>query len=222
MLVFALTLGLASCNDDEGYSLDKYWVSIATVNDVEGNGDNFYLTLDDGTNLHIAAPLNPYKPKTKRIFANYTILGELEGDYKYAVRLNGIQSILTKDVIYIAPNDTHKQDSIGDNKIKVISMKEGGGYLNIKFGYNAGGEKPHLINLVSDQQDLSAGSDLVKLQFRHNQNGDPERYPAEGWVCFDLAPYKNAATGDEITFEISSLDFNGDTVTKTIKYKIED
>ncbi len=220
-IAFALTLGLASCNDDEGYSLDKYWLSIATVNDLEEGDNSYYLTLDDGTNLHIAAPINPYKPKTKRVFANYTILGELEGDYQYAVRLNGIQSILTKDVIYIDPANEVKQDSIGFDPIKVISMKEGGGYINIKFAYNTGGVNSHMVNLVSDKEDLSAGgSDVIKLQFRHNQNGDPEKYPADGWVCFDLAPYKAAATGNEITFEISSVDFDGSTVTKTIKYKI--
>lgn len=221
-IVFALTLGLISCNDDEGYSLDKFWISMATVNDLDEEGNGYYLTLDDGTNLHIAAPLNPYKPKTKRIFANYTILGELTGDYQYAIRLNGVQSILTKDIIFVEPEDELAQDSIANDPIKVISMKEGGGYLNIKFAYNAGGVYAHMVNLVSDQEDLGVGSDVVKLQFRHNQKNDPERYPAEGWVCFDLAPYKEGATGNEVTFEISSVDFGGSTVTKTIKYKFED
>lgn len=220
--VLTITLGLASCSDDEGYSLDKYWVSIATVNDLGGEGNGYYLTLDDGTNLQIAAPLNPYKPKTKRVFADYTILGELTGDYQYAIRLNKVQSILTKDVIFADPANEQVQDSIANDPIKVISMKEGGGFLNIKFAYNGGGVYAHMVNLVSEQEDLGVNSDVVKLQFRHNQKNDPERYPIEGWVCFDLAPYKEAATGNEVTLEISSVDLEGSTITKTIKYKFED
>ena len=177
-LIFVFTLGLVSCDDNDGYSLDKQWLSMATVNDLGGDAGSYYLTLDDGTKLHIAAPLNPYKPKTKRVWANYTLLGELDGDYDYAVKLNGIQSILTKDPIYIDPDDQEKQDSIGSDPVKVISMKEGGGYLNVKFGYNAGGDKSHFISLVSAEPDLGTGQDVIKLEFRHNQNGDPERYPA--------------------------------------------
>lgn len=220
ILFLALAFVVASCNDDDDYSLDKYWLDMATVNDLTEDEAGFYLTLDDGTNLFIASPLNVYKPKTKRVFANYTILGDLDGDYDYAIRLNGIQGVLTKDIIYINPTDDHKQDSIGKDPIKILSMKEGGGYLNVKFEYNGGGEKSHFISVVSDDEDLSVGDAVVKLELRHNQNGDPQRYPASSWACFDLKPYQ--IDGKETTFEISALDFDGTTVTKTIKYKYDE
>lgn len=217
ILGFVLTAGFSSCSDDDGYSLDKYWVSMVTVNKV---GENTYdFTLDNGKKLWIAAPVGlNLKPKYNRAIINYTILSDQYQGYDHAIRLNGYSDVLTKGVIYIPSEDQAKQDSIGHNPIKVHSAWASGGYLNIYFGYNNGGTTAHMLNLVSAQPDLSVSGDVVKLEFRHNQRQDPEHYPVSGYVSFNLEPYLIEGR-DKVTFEITWVDFGGQTKTNTIEYK---
>lgn len=213
-----LSLVFASC-DDDGYSLDKYWESMVTVNKI---GDNTYdFTLDDGKKLWIAAPVGlNLKPKYDRAIINYTILSDEFEGYDHAVKLNGIYDVLTKGVIYISPDNKAEQDSIGYDPIKVHGIWEGGDYLNIFFGINTGGTISHMLNLVSAEPDKSVNEDIVKLEFRHNKMTDPELYPANGYVSFSLAPYKIAGR-EKITIEINWTDYSGDKKTKTIEYKYD-
>lgn len=217
MLSVFFSLGFSSCNDDDGYSLDKYWRSIATVNKI---GDNTYdFTLDSGEKLWAAAPVGlNLKPKYKRAIIDYTILSDEQDGYDHYVKLNGFYDVLTKDIIYIAPGDKIKQDSIGHDPIKVYSIWEGGDYLNISFGFNTGGIESHMINLVSAEPDLSGDEDIVKLEFRHNQKGDPEHYPSKGYASFSLIPYKISGR-DKVTIELAWKDFGGETKTYKTEYK---
>ncbi|MBD8389712.1 NigD-like protein [Dysgonomonas sp. BGC7] len=217
ILSSVLLLGVSSCSDDDGYSLGDFWESIVTVNEI-GNG-TYDFTLDNGKKLWVAAPagLN-LKPKYDRAIINYTILSDKVEGYDHYIRLNGFYDVLTKGAIYIASDDQVKQDSIGNNPIKVHSMWEGGGYLNVYFGYNAGGKDSHMLNLVSAKSDLGINDEVVKLEFRHNIRGDYENYPVRGYVSFNLAPYK-AEGKEKAVFEISWKDFGGETKTKTIEYK---
>jgi len=213
-----LALGFYSCSDDDGYSLDKYWVNIATINKI---GDNTYdFTLDNGKKLWVAAPIGlNLNPKYDRTIINYTLLsGERDG-YDHYIKLNRIYEILTKKPVYIAFDNQEEQDSIGNDFIKVHSMWEGGGYLNIHFGYNIGGGKTHMLNLLSDKEDLGINDDVVKLEFRHNKNGDRDDYGYNGYVSFDLSPYKMEGK-DKVTFEISWTDFKDQMKTKTIEYDL--
>lgn len=218
ILSSALVLGSTSCSDDDGYSLGDYWEDLVTVNKI---GDNTYdFTLDSGEKLWVAAPAGiSLKPKYKRAIINYTILSDKQGEYDHYVKLNGYIDVLTKEAIYIAADDNKGQDSIGYNPIKVHSMWESGGYLNIYFGYNAGNKESHMLNLVSAEPGRGIGEDEVNLEFRHNQNNDPEHYGAAGYVCFDLAPYEVAGK-DMVTFNIVWKDFDGTTQSKKIEYKL--
>lgn len=218
ILSSVLTLGFSSCLDDDGYSLGNYWEDIVTVKKIDDNTYSF--VRDNGDKLWVAAPVGlNLKPKYDRAIINYTILSDAKDGYDHYIRLNDYYDVLTKGVIYIAPDDQVKQDSIGYDPIKVYSVWEGGGYLNINFGYNTGEKEPHMINMVSAEPDLSVDKDVVKLEFRHNINGDePSRYPVKGYVSFDLTPYKIAGR-DKVTFEITSKDFGGETKTFKIEYK---
>nr|WP_185155698.1 NigD-like protein [Dysgonomonas sp. 521] len=216
ILCFVLAIGFTSCSDD-GYSLDKYWRSMVTVNKV---GENTYdFTLDSGEKLWVAAPVGiNLKPKYDRAIINYTILSDKFDGYDHAVKLNGFTDVLTKEIAYIAPDDEVQQDSIGYDPIKVYSIWASGGYMNIYFSFNTGETKAHLINMVSARPDLSTLDDVVKLEFRHNRNGDPEHYGVNGYVSFDLTPYLTSGR-DKVTFDIEWTDFSGDTKIKTIEYK---
>lgn len=210
-----LAIGSTSCSDD-GYSLDKFWVSMVTVNKV---GDNTYdFTLDNGQKLWVAAPVGlNLNSKNKRAVINYTLLSDKFQGYDHAIKLNSFRDVLTKDVVYIAPNDEAKQDSIGSDPIKIHAIWVSGGYMNIYFGYNSGGTAAHMVNLVSDQP-IQPATDAVELEFRHNKQDDPENYPIKSYVSFDLSPYL-AAGQDEVIFDIKWKDFGGEVKTKKIEYK---
>ncbi|MGL5561604.1 MAG: hypothetical protein ACRDCN_03135, partial [Tannerellaceae bacterium] len=94
MLLFPLLF--SACNDDDGYSLDKFVIDIATVNPLpQGNYD---LTLDDGQRLWVAATGIPgYRPiHTTRAMVNFTLLSDTIGDYDHYVKVNYLEPILTK------------------------------------------------------------------------------------------------------------------------------
>ncbi|MBK5719512.1 NigD-like N-terminal domain-containing protein [Dysgonomonas sp. Marseille-P4677] len=216
-LFAVLTVGLASCLDDDGYSLGKSWRSLVTVNKIDDKTYDF--TLDNGAKLWVAAPIGlNLKPKYDRAIIDYTILSDKQGNYDHYIKLNDFYDVLTKDVIYISPDDEVKQDSIGHDPIKVRSIWEGGGYLNINFEYNMGEVSQHMVNLVSDASDLAVNDEIVSLEFRHNKNDDPERYKAQGYVSFDLAPYKIEGR-DKVKFKINVKDFDGETKVYDIEYK---
>ncbi|MDR1884176.1 MAG: NigD-like protein [Prevotella sp.] len=218
ILSSALTSGFSACSNDDGYSLGNYWEDIVTVKKIDDNTCSF--TRDNGEKLWVAAPVEPnLRPKYDRAIINYTILSDKKDGYDHYIRLNNYYDVLTKGVIHISPDDKLKQDSIGNDPVKVYSVWEGGGYLNFYFGYNTGEKAPHMINLVSAEPDLSVDKNAVKLEFRHNMNGDePSRYPVKGYACFDLAPYKIAGR-DKVSFEITAKDFGGEIKTFSVEYK---
>lgn len=216
-LFAVLTVGFASCLSDDGYSREKSWRSFVTVNKI---GDDTYdFTLDNGNKLWVASPAGlKLKPKYDRAIIDYTILSDKEGDYDYYIKLTGFYDILTKDVIYVAPDNEAEQNRIGDDPIKVLSIWEGGGYLNINFEYNTGEVNQHMVNLVSALPNLSIDKEIVNLEFRHNKENDPEKYKAQGYVSFDLAPYKIAGR-DKVKFKISAKNFGGEIKVYEVEYK---
>lgn len=216
LVVFPLlTLGFTACSDDD--DIANYWASIATVNKI---GENKYdFTLDNGKKLWVSFPSELKLEKGyDRAMIYYTILSEKKEGYDYSVQLGQFFEVLTKKPIYIADEDAVRQDSIGNDAIKVHSMWEGGGYLNISFGFNVGEKEAHMLNLVSSDPDLSVTDDVVTLEFRHNQKKDPQSYPYDGYVSFDLSPYKVSGR-DKVTFEIKWKDFGGTTKSKKIEYE---
>lgn len=183
LLVFA-TILLTSCNDDDGYSLDKFWVSMATVEN-PNNEPFFFLNLDNGEVLWTAATnFYNYKPLTgQRIIADYTILNDKApgSSYQHDVKLNDAYNILTKRIFHITPET---QDSIGHDPISVNDMWIGSDYLNIQF-YYTGYNKVHFINLVKDES-KEYTDNKIHLEFRHNANNDSQQYKQAGIVSFDL------------------------------------
>lgn len=205
---FLLVLGtilvsstLYSClDDDEGYSLGNFSVGVVTVKPI--SGDTYYLQLDDSTSLWPSNGVKPYfgLDKERRAFANFTVLGkgqELNVDYDYVIRLNRIDSVLTKS---IAEDLGEKNDEYyGNDPIWMKSAWIEDGYLTFQFESYFDGVTKHFINLVKME-----GSDTYELEFRHNAFNSHSG--GKGW---GLA-----------SFRLNSLpDTNGETVKMKIKYK---
>ncbi|MDD3358401.1 MAG: NigD-like protein [Parabacteroides sp.] len=209
--VFAIATGLIlstlvfnSClSDDDDYSLGNYWISIATVEPLTDN--NYSLILDDGTKLWPAATNYPgYSPKDdQRALVNYTILSDSVQGYDHYIKVNSIQNILTKSIASLT--STNDAD-FGNDPVKIINMWVGGGYLNVQFGFNYGGAKPHFINLV---RDTTQTSDPKILEFRHNAYDDQAMVAKEGLVAFNLSSLIEAGK-DSVEFTVKVKTFDGD------------
>lgn len=185
----------SACNDDEGYSLDKFYVEMATVVNPNLN-TAFFLQLDDNVLLWTAASnYYNYIPKDgQRIIANYTLLWDKTetGKYDFDVKLNSAYNVLTKGIFDVTPNTN---DSIGNDSIVIDQMWIGSDYLNVEFIY-PGYSKVHYINLVNDASKFYNDGKL-HLEFRHNANGDSPIYSKKGIVSFNLKAIKDTLTSNE-------------------------
>lgn len=189
----------SGCANDDGYSLDKFWVEVASVVPIEGGG--YYIKLDNGKKLWPAAPVAGAPTTYTRAQVNYTLLSDSIGDYDHSAKINYLGTILTKGILR-----STDEDVLGDDKIKILELWEGDDFLNIHFGVNvSGGNTLHSINMVDKGTDNEG---IVNLEFRHNANGDAEKYGAKGLVAFDLRPYKNGRTSP-VKFKITLNAFSG-------------
>lgn len=200
---------LNSCLDDDGYSLGDFWVEVATVKQ-EAN-DWYSLKLDNGATLWPAAPL--YKPTdlkyNERALVNFTILSDSLAGYSHYVKVNVLQSILTKDV---AENlGSIKNDSVyGKAPVTVYNIWVGDGFLNVDFGFNRGSSGvKHYINLIRDE--VSSENPYV-FEFRHNPYNDSSEYEQRGLVAFRLPVID--AEGKDVSVWIKVKTFEGDQLFK--------
>ncbi|MDR1645091.1 MAG: NigD-like protein [Tannerellaceae bacterium] len=198
-----ITLAFNSClNDDNGYSLGDIWMSVATARPL--GDDSFYLTLDDSTTLWPASPLNIYyqPDRPQRVQINYTILGDNYQGYDHAIKLNRIDTILTKS---IAENMGTKNDSIyGKDPVEIAGIWVGDGFLNILFKAYFSGDVKHFVNLIRDEV---ASDTPYRVEFRHNALGDDSSYLRYGIVAFDLSPIDTQ--GKDVTLTVKVNTFEG-------------
>lgn len=199
-----------SCLDDDGKSLDSFWIDLATV--VPISDTSFYLRLDDGTTLWPAAPVNlNYKPKeNQRALVNFTILSDEKDGYDHWVKINRIDDILTKD---IAENEGAKNDSIyGTDPIELSAIWAGDNYLNVYLKAYFGGVKKHFVNLIPSAEDNSS----LVYELRHNAYDDPSPgYLRGDLVAFRLPEFEavpDSLTPDSTTITVKVKTFDGDKI----------
>lgn len=218
LLVSLFTLSFVACEDDEGYSLGNFVISLATVNPVDEASNTYYLTMDNGTTLWPAASNIYYQPKkNQRVLVDFTLLSDSLQGYDHFVKINRMQEILTKQVIDLTAEN---ESEIGNDPVKILEYWIGDHYLNIHFGYNSGGEKIHTISLVENKlNDNNNNNDnTVVLEFRHNKNGDLERYGVKSFAAFDLRKYQTEGQ-NSIDFLIKVRDFNNENKEYRVTYR---
>lgn len=211
-----ITFTFNSCSDDD-YSLDKFIVSLATVNPIDIEQGTYSLTLDNGTTLWPAASNMIYKPKSnQRVFLNYTLLSGETGHFDHYIKVNYIRDILTKEVVELTPSN---EKEIGNDPIKILRLWEGDNYLNIHFGYNVGGGQiKHTVNLVRNTlNNQSRDENKIFLEFRHNSNNDIQKYGEDGYVAFDLKPFQ-IKSKKSVDFIIKVKDYNSEIKEYQVTY----
>ena len=197
------TLSFQSCLDDDDTDYSLYYPN-ALVTVKPTAADAFYLQLDEHTTLlPVNMTASPFGQKEVRALVNYTQVDEPSGAYSQAVRVNWIDSLLTKPM---APNlgEEENREVYGDDPVEMVAdwvtIAEDG-YLTLRFRtvWNDPGTR-HLVNLISTNNP----DDPYEVEFRHNAYGDTYRgYTGDGLVAFSLA---------------SLPDTEGKTVKLTLKW----
>lgn len=193
-IAVAAMLLLASCNDDDGYSLNDYYAGWGTV---VGSNDNFHIRLDGSSNLYISATLVPVRglEDGQRLIAYFTILGDAgsTNPQSYYIRLNDYYKVLTKDPVLQSDvnEDPELEGEMGEDNVDMAAASFGWNYLNIKFGMRHTGSVTHRISLVRDDvTEDPLREDSVYLYLRHNAMGDNQSQGTPygtGLVSFDIS-----------------------------------
>ena len=212
--VAVAVLALNACDlddDDDGYSLNDAYMSIATVHP-QGDGHSYSLTLDNGMTLWPAATrVSGYKPvENQRALIYYTLLSDAFQGYDHAVQMHDIQDILTKPYVEYQADSLEKY---GDDPVEIIDMWIGDGFLNVQFGFNYGGSVLHYINLVHYPESSVAPH---YFEFKHNAYNDTQMHGSKGLVAFDLSKLGVNMQEAELTVKVKT--FAGDKEYK-VKYK---
>lgn len=203
-LTLILTPLLQSCLDDD----DNYYVTIATFRTNEDVGN--YFTMDNGKTLHTQQVISSLEDG-QRVNISFDILEEDVNGYDYTIKVRGLEKILTKPTITMTEETA---DSIGDDKINIIGIWLGDGYLNINYQFIGSrySTKPHMINLVNNQiegTDEESEEGYLSLEFRHNAYGDNSGDVLNGIVSFK-GPFKEE--------DLSGLKVRYNSIYNGVKY----
>jgi len=220
LFVAATFLGFMSgCDlDDDGYSLDDAWVGFGLVKK-EASASTFTVVMDDGEILFPTANSDLVNEvvNNERVLVNFTILGNKDNpDHNeyYYVKINSLKKILYKGIFTITPA---KEDSIGNDPVRVADKWIKNGILNFELQYR-GGNETHFINLVKAPGNIDVSNGPVLLELRHNNNDDAGNLPLSGFVSFDLSALKIAGR-TSTPFKITAKGFDGETFEYTGEYK---
>lgn len=211
---FLLSVLVLSCSKDDGYSLDNFWVASATIY-TEGTKPYLVVT-DDGDILFPYASQVSFTPKNEqRVWINFTILENFDGEYNYKVRVNDVSEILTKDIISF---NSANNDSIGNDPIRIEGLWFAENFLTVQFVYGGGGAI-HFINLVRNEDALTTDDGMPILEFRHNRNHDLYNNAMRGWASFNMKSIESEEA-DSVVFLLKSKPFDGEKpFEKEITYK---
>jgi hypothetical protein len=209
--VIILTVLLAgSCSlEDDYYSLGDAWVGFGILHKTGGSDSQVYIKLDDGNKLFAVASdvnLNQFEDSS-RVLANFTILDDKADSTnwkEYYVKINSMYDILMKGVIDITEAN---KDSIGDDPIIVKNAWISQNLLTFELKY-WGENAIHFINLVKQPGALSASSQPIELELRHNARDDGRIIPFSGYVTFDLSAIKINGM-DSVRFKVKATDYEG-------------
>lgn len=159
---------------------------------------------------------------------------DFEG-YDHAVKILGIQNVLTKQVETLTPET---DEDFGNDPVTIYQgdITISGGYMNIIFVQNLPAKEKHRISLVRPQDDAELYGDdgYVHLELRYNDYDDVTGYGAWGIVSYNLSSLNitdatkgiklklnSSVNGEvEVAFDFASSD-SDDLASSKLKQNID-
>lgn len=163
--LIAAAAALTSCKQDDTLQYNNLTM---------GNVVNGTFTSDQGNIFNVVEKnCHGTLESMDRAIVLCDILRKVEGtDNVYDIRLNDLATVLTKTPISKVVADSG-QETLVQDPIAIDTYWISGGYLNLYLVYevfNYGSLQKHLVNLVLDEKESSAGKYVFEL--RHNSHGE--------------------------------------------------
>lgn len=211
--ICATLLGITSCDKEEQRSLNKYWVSLATVYQTNPSG-NFGVQFDNGS--YAVANETDFKVENgKRVILNYSILSDsINEQLLRKIRINNINEVEIKKIETLTATN---QDNIGNDPVDIDEIWAGGNYLNVSFTYY-GDKVKHLFSMVKNSLLPAAADGKTHLEFR--QNAYNERYIIQNKdiISFDLKDFTNTLPLGDIQLVIEAKNYTGNVMRYELTY----
>jgi hypothetical protein len=211
--ICATLLGITSCDKEEQRSLNKYWVSLATVYQTNPSG-SFGVQFDNGS--YAVANETDFKVENgKRVILNYSILSDsINEQLLRKIRINNINEV---DIKKIETLNASNQDNIGNDPVDIDEIWVGGNYLNVSFTYY-GDKVKHLFSMVKNSLLPAAADGKTHLEFR--QNAYNERYIIQNKdiISFDLKDYTSTLPTGNIQMVIEAKNYTGNVMRYELIY----
>ncbi|MGL4852654.1 MAG: NigD-like protein [Phocaeicola sp.] len=174
-----------SCSDDDSFSVGDIAVDWATVH---AHGTHTYsLTGDNWGTMWPAASAVVYTPVDgERVMSVFNPLYRDYQGYDYAIKVESMQRILTKQVETLTPEN---EEEFGNDKVDILEgdMWVSGGYLNVIFQQNMPSKVKHRVSLVTRADEPLVDSDgYLNVEYRYNTYNDVTGYWGRGAVSFNL------------------------------------
>lgn len=207
---------LTSCLDDNGNDYPDYYYpnAIVTVKPNADNGD-FYIQVDDENTAKVTnLSKSPFGEKEVRAIANITKEEAGHEGYDMAIKVNWIDSILTKKPVAADAVADYGDDRIGIYVDSFFTLVEDG-YLNIHFRTQSGNNTKHWLNLLLNTDPENP----YLVEFRQKTEGEVSYNDyRDGFVAFRLKGYLPDTGGKEETLTLQWKGVDGTIKTKTFKY----
>lgn len=197
---------LQSCLDDDGGYYGSLPNALVTV---KTDADNtLYLQLDEETTLlPVNLTTSPFGGKEVRALVNYEEVENTDRKYSKSVRVNWIDSILTKP---IAADLGEENDKVyGTDPVEIVNdwvtIAEDG-YLTLRFRTLWGDRlTAHYVNLLVSPNPENP----YEVEFRHNANGDTYGEVQDALVAFKLDGLPDTK-GETVKLKLKWKSFTGD------------
>lgn len=200
-----------SCSTDDD---SDYWYYNAqnmpnALVTVKVDGDSCFFQLDDSTSLRPINIQKPYGDKEVRALVNYTVVGNGTASHGQEVRVNWMDSILTKKPVPCLATAAENDNAYGHDAVDIVrdwvTVVEDG-YLTLRFRALWGNVKAHSINLLVGGNP----NNPYEVELRHNTNGDPQLRWGDALVAFNLNQVLPDTHGKKVKLTIKWKSTAGD------------
>ena len=186
--IIAAAAALVSCKQDDTLQYNNVTMGIVVDGTFTSDQGNIFNVVEKNCSGNLES--------MKRAIIACDVLKKVEGtDNIYDIRLNNMAEVLTKNAVTKDFADADKDLAVED-PITFDNIWISGGYLNLYAIFETktlGSVKKHLVNLVLDEKESSAGKYVFTL--RHNSFGESLMYESTGI----------ALAGSYVSFPISEL-----------------
>lgn len=209
MGLMVILMMLVACSDDNDVRAYVGWGT------VEGTPQQYLIRFDGAGTYALADSsllvLHGAQRNGQRVIAGFTVPeGQGRG---HVIDIYQLYKVLTKPIFQNPSSE--ESDSLGHDRIQIVSAWVGGGHLNVRFRYMSAFYtiRPHFINMVYVSY-VPATSGIVDLEFRHNAHGAPRERWRNGYVSFPIPASLDSAEA----FRISYRDMGGINRSLTVRH----